>query len=74
MPDTLPPLCRHTLICRHITFFRHSAAGAEAQVTALLERVKELTGMPVSADLFITAHVLQILYFFHCFSFFKSLF
>jgi hypothetical protein len=44
--------CRHTLICRHITtFYRHSAAGAEAQVTALLQRVKELTGMPDSADL-----------------------
>jgi hypothetical protein len=46
---------------RHITSHRHSAAGAEAQVTALLERVKELTGMPVSADLFTTAPVLQIL-------------
>jgi hypothetical protein len=43
--------CRHTLICRHLTFYRHSAAGAEAQVTALLQRVKELTGMPDSADL-----------------------
>jgi hypothetical protein len=56
---------RHTKICRipfsfysgiflyptH-NFSRHSAAGAEAQVTALLQRVKELNGMPVSADLF----------------------
>jgi hypothetical protein len=42
---------RHIIIYRHITSHRHSAAGAEAQVTALLERVKELTGMPVSADL-----------------------
>jgi hypothetical protein len=38
--------CRHTSICRHITFYRHSAAGAEAQVTELAIRVKELTGMP----------------------------
>jgi hypothetical protein len=37
--------CRHTLICRHITFYRCSAAGAEAQVTELVKRVKELTGM-----------------------------
>jgi hypothetical protein len=53
-------LCRHTAICRisflslpcnayscrHITLCRHSSAGAEAQVTELLKRVKELTGMP----------------------------
>jgi hypothetical protein len=38
--------CRHTLICRHITFYRHFAAAAEEQVTELLKRVKELTGMP----------------------------
>jgi hypothetical protein len=37
---------RYTLICRHLTFYRHSAAGAEAQVTELVKRVKELTGMP----------------------------
>jgi hypothetical protein len=29
-----------------MTFIRHSAAGAEAQVTELVKRVKELTGMP----------------------------
>jgi hypothetical protein len=52
---------RHIIIYRHITSHRHSAAGAEAQVTALLERLKELTGMPVSVDLFTTAPVLQIL-------------
>jgi hypothetical protein len=38
--------CRHTLICRHITFYRHFAVAAEEQVTELLKRVKELTGMP----------------------------
>jgi hypothetical protein len=43
--------CRHTLICRHLIFYRHSAAGAEAQVTELVKRVKELSGMPGSADL-----------------------
>jgi hypothetical protein len=37
--------CRHTLICRLITFYCHIAAGAEAQVTELVQRVKELTGM-----------------------------
>jgi hypothetical protein len=42
----LPTFCRQTLICRHITLYRHSAAGAEAQVTKLVKRVKELTGMP----------------------------
>jgi hypothetical protein len=52
---------RHILICRHISVVRHSAAGAEAQATALLERVKEMTGMPVSANLSISALVLQIL-------------
>jgi hypothetical protein len=43
--------CRYTLTCRHITFYRHSTAGAEAQVTELVKRVKELTGMPDPADL-----------------------
>jgi hypothetical protein len=38
--------CRHTLIRRHISFYCYSAAGAEAQVTELVKRVKELTGMP----------------------------
>jgi hypothetical protein len=42
---------RHTLTCRHITFYRHPAAGAEAQVTELAKRVKELTGMPDLANL-----------------------
>jgi hypothetical protein len=42
--------CRPTLIRRHITFYRYSAAGAEAQVTELLQRVKELTGMLDTAD------------------------
>jgi hypothetical protein len=35
----------------NLTFCRHSAAGAEAQVTELVKRVKELTGMPDSGDL-----------------------
>jgi hypothetical protein len=69
MPDALPffffsrhiHICRNIINYRHITSHRHSAAGTEAQVTALLERVKELTGMPVSVDLFTTAPVLQIL-------------
>jgi hypothetical protein len=43
--------CRHTLICRHITFYWHFAAAAEEQVTELLKRVKELTGMPNLAKL-----------------------
>jgi hypothetical protein len=43
--------CRHILICRHITFYRHFAAAAEEQVTELLKRVKELTGMPNLANL-----------------------
>jgi hypothetical protein len=43
--------CQHILICRHITFYRHSAAAAEEQVTELLKRVKELTGMLNPADL-----------------------
>jgi hypothetical protein len=32
--------------CRHMTFCRHSSAGTEEQIAALLTRVKELTGMP----------------------------
>jgi hypothetical protein len=43
--------CRHILICRHITFYRHFAAAAEEQVTELLKRVKELTGMSNPANL-----------------------
>jgi hypothetical protein len=43
--------CRHILICRHITFYRHFAAAAEEQVTELVKRVKELTGMPNPANL-----------------------
>jgi hypothetical protein len=31
--------------------YRHSSAGTEEQVTELLKRVKELTGMPNPADL-----------------------
>jgi hypothetical protein len=50
--------CRHTLSCRHITCCRHSAAEAEAQVTELAKRMKELTGMPDLANL-----PLNILYF-----------
>jgi hypothetical protein len=46
--------CRHALICRLITFYRHFAAATEEQVTALLQRVKELTGMPNPADLLLT--------------------
>jgi hypothetical protein len=52
-------LSRHTIICRvtflfftsqytscrHITFYRHFSAAAEEQVTELLKRIKELTGM-----------------------------
>jgi hypothetical protein len=52
--------CRHTAMCRitflllpcniyscrHMTFCRHSSAGTEEQIAALLTRVKELTGMP----------------------------
>jgi hypothetical protein len=65
-------LCRHTDVCRilvllllcntyscrHIIFCRHSSAGTEEQVTALLTRVKELTGMPDPANF-----QLDILYF-----------
>jgi hypothetical protein len=43
--------CRHILICQHITFYRHFVAAAEEQVTELLKRVKELTGMPNPANL-----------------------
>jgi hypothetical protein len=76
MPGSLPFVfftrCWHTLICRHLTFCRHSAAGAEAQVTKLAKRVKELTGMPDLANL-----PLNILYFksfslLSLFSIFKS--
>jgi hypothetical protein len=55
------------IIYRHITFHRHSAAGAEAQVTALLERVKELTGMPVSADLLLLHLYFKSFNSCHCF-------
>jgi hypothetical protein len=65
-------LSRHTIICRnilflftsqytccrHITFHRHFLATAEEQVTELLKRVKELTGMPNPANL-----QLSLLYF-----------
>jgi hypothetical protein len=44
-----------------MTFFRHSAAGAEAQVTELVKRVKELTGMPDPLNLQHNPSVLQIL-------------
>jgi hypothetical protein len=43
--------CRHILICRHTTFYRYFAVAAEEQVTELLKRVKELTGMPNPANL-----------------------
>jgi hypothetical protein len=36
---------------RHITFYRHFSATTEEQVTKLLKRVKELTGMPNPANL-----------------------
>jgi hypothetical protein len=37
---------------------RHSAAGAEAQVTELAKRVKELTGMPDLAHLPLALQIL----------------
>jgi chromosome segregation ATPase len=36
---------------RHITFYRHFSATTEEQVTELLKRIKELTGMLDSASL-----------------------
>jgi hypothetical protein len=36
---------------RHTTFYRHFLAATEEQVTELLKRVKELTGMPNPASL-----------------------
>jgi hypothetical protein len=43
-------LSAHPNILAH-NLCRHSAAGAEAQVTELAKRVKELTGMPDLANL-----------------------
>jgi hypothetical protein len=59
--------CRRTLICRYLTFYRHSAAGAEEQVTALLQRVKELTGMPNPVDLLLINLYFKSFNSCHCF-------
>jgi hypothetical protein len=48
---SLCTFCRHISICRHLTFYRHFVGAAEEQVTELLKRVKELTGMPNPANL-----------------------
>jgi hypothetical protein len=50
MPVTFPLFASEYFSCRHINLCRHSAAAAEEQVTTLLQRVKELTGMPDTAD------------------------
>jgi hypothetical protein len=52
MPDAFPLFTLEYFACRHITLYRHISATTEEQVTALLLRVKELTGMPDSADLY----------------------
>jgi hypothetical protein len=57
----------HIFIYRHITFNRHSAAGAEARITTLLKRVKELTVMPVSADLLLLHVYFKSFNSCHCF-------
>jgi hypothetical protein len=59
--------CWHTLICRHITFYRHSAAAAKAQVTELLNRVKELIGMPNPAIIQIDTLYFKSFNSCHCF-------
>jgi hypothetical protein len=74
-------LSRHTIICRmpsllftseyfscrHITLRRHIPATTEEQVTALLQRVKELTGMPDSADLLLLDLYFKSFNSCHCF-------
>jgi hypothetical protein len=65
--SSLYSFCQRTLICRYITFYRHSAAATEEQVTALLQRVKELTGMPNPADLFLTNLYFKSFNSCHCF-------
>jgi hypothetical protein len=52
--------------CRHITPCRHISATAEEQVTELVKRVKELTGMPDSVIFqLITLHFKSFC-FYHC--------
>jgi hypothetical protein len=66
-PFSLCNFFRHTLICRHITFYRHSVAGAEAQVTELVKRVKELIGMPNLANLQLNILNFKSFNLCHCF-------
>jgi hypothetical protein len=64
--------CRHILMCRHITPCRHISAAAEEQVTELVKRVKELTGMPGPVIFqLITLHF-KSFYFLSLSSIFKS--
>jgi hypothetical protein len=46
MPDVLPSFSSEYFSCRHIILYQDISAAAKAQVTKLLKRVKELTGMP----------------------------
>jgi hypothetical protein len=50
MLDAFPPFTLEYFSCRHITLRQHISATTEEQVTALLQRVKELTGIPNTAD------------------------
>jgi hypothetical protein len=59
-------LC-NTSSCRHIILCRHSAAGTEEQVAALLTRVKELTGMPDPAFIRIDTLYFKSFNLCHCF-------
>jgi hypothetical protein len=66
------PSCRHILMRRHITPCQHFSATLEEQVTELVKRVKELTGMPDPVNFQITTLHLKILLFLSLSSIFKS--
>jgi hypothetical protein len=60
------PSCRHILMCRHITPCRHFLATAEEQVTELVKRVKELTGMSDPINFQITTLHFKSFCLYHC--------
>jgi hypothetical protein len=61
-----PPSCRHILMCRHTTPCPHFLATTEEQVTELVKRVKELTGMPDPINFQITTLHFKSFCLCHC--------